>query len=248
MDRQTLLLIEALRAGAGQTEVRLYRSGRLAGLFEARTRDCAAAAERALRDGLLEVVRVQTRGKAVVEWVRVTQSGLDFLLHHESPLRAIDELRDTLALNQDGVPRWVAELRRSVEAMQQKLHVEVEAIGRRLDALTAQASEAITRLEQERAGDAPDEAPWAPQVLAYLDERTQAGLGARCPLAELFAALTARRFDLSLRDFHVGLRRLHDRGSLRLAGAEPGTAAPAPEYALLDGSAVYHYAALPAAA
>lgn len=248
MDRQTLLLIEALRAGAGRAEVRLYRSGRLDGLFEARTRACAAAAEQALRDGLIEVVRVETRGKAAVEWVRVAQPGLDFLLRHESPLRALDELRDVLALNSEGVPRWIAELRRRVETMQAQLHAEVEAISQRFEELSARAVEAIRQLEQTRDGETPEGAPWAPQVRAYLDERSRAGLGASCPLAELFAALKSRQVELSLREFHVGLRRLHDRGQVRLMAADTGTGAPAPEYALLDGAAVYHYAALPTAA
>ena len=46
-----------------------------------------------------------------------------------------------------------------------------------------------------------------------------------------------------MKDFHVGLRRLHDRGVLRLLPFEGPDGPPEPEYALLDGPAMYYFAA-----
>jgi hypothetical protein len=244
MDKHSFLLLEALRQGAGQVDgVRLYRSGKLPGLFAGRTREHAGVADQAVRDGLLEVVRVETRGKTTVEWVRVTPKGVDYLLQHESPVRALEDLRATIDAHRLGIPVWIAELRQEIENVQRRLAAEVEAISQRLERLSARALEAIQRLEQTRGPDVSS-LPWAPPVLAYLQERQEAGLGSRCPLAELFAALHERQVELSLKDFHLGLRRLHERGLLQLLPDDGQGQPPTPEYGLLDGKAVYHHVAL----
>src|SRR5256886_13416379 len=95
MDKVTETLLSALKtAMADPAEQRLFRSGKLAGLFAGKTSVNAEAAQRALRDGLLEIVNTELKGKTPIEWVRITPAGVDFLLSHESPLRAIEELRD----------------------------------------------------------------------------------------------------------------------------------------------------------
>jgi DNA-binding PadR family transcriptional regulator len=241
MDKHKFLLLEALRHGAGQPEgVRLYRSGKLAGLFAGRTREHAAVADQAVRDGLLEIARVETRGKTTVEWVRVTPKGIEYLLQHEAPTRALEDLRETIDAHRRGVPIWVAELREGIEMLQRRLANEVEAIGARLDRLSERALEAIQRLEQAHGSDPPS-LPWAPPALSYLQEREEAGLGARCPLAELFAALKERQVELSLKDFHLGLRRLHERSLVQLLPDDGQGQPPAPEYGLIDANAVYHH-------
>src|SRR5947208_10537229 len=97
MDRPTQALLEALRAALSAGEQRLYRTGKLDGLFPGRPGPAGAAAEMALRDGLLEVTRTEARGKTTIDWVRLSPRGVDFLHEHESPLRALQELRATLA-------------------------------------------------------------------------------------------------------------------------------------------------------
>jgi hypothetical protein len=59
----------------------------------------------------------------------------------------------------------------------------------------------------------------------------------------LFAAVKDREEGLTVRDFHTGLRRLHDRGVLRLLPFEGAGGPPEPEYALLDGADMYYFAA-----
>jgi hypothetical protein len=241
MDKHKFLLLEALRHGAGQNEgIRLYRSGKLPGLFAGRTREHAAVADQAVRDGLLEIVRVETRGKTTIEWVCVTPKGIEHLLQHDSPVRALEDLRETLDAHRQGVPVWVAEIRQELDNLQRRLANEVEAISQRLDRLAERALDAIQRLEQSH-GPAVDSVPWGTQALAYLEERKTAGLGATCPLAELFGAMQQRQVELSLRDFHLGLRRLHDRDVLQLLPDTGQGPPPAPEYGLLDGNAVYHH-------
>ncbi len=93
-DRTTELLLDALkRALVEPGEHRLHKSGKLDGLFPSRTGSSAEAADRALREGLLEVVRTEVRGKSAFEWVRLAPRGVDFLHEHESPVRALRELR-----------------------------------------------------------------------------------------------------------------------------------------------------------
>src|SRR5262249_27650214 len=92
--REREAVLEARRqARARRGEPRLYRSGKLDGLFPAGTGAAGCAAEVALRDGLLEVARTETRGKTAADWVRLTPRGVDFLHEHESPLRALHDLR-----------------------------------------------------------------------------------------------------------------------------------------------------------
>ena len=66
----TQALVEALKqALSDSAEHRLFRSGKLAGLFAGRAGVNAEAAAQALRDGLLEVTRTETKGKTTTEWV-----------------------------------------------------------------------------------------------------------------------------------------------------------------------------------
>src|SRR4051794_35940127 len=98
MDKGTAILLEALRNGAAaEGEVRLYRSGKLPGLFSGRNTLNAEIAAGAMRDGLVEHVRTETKGKTSTEWVRVTPRGTAFLLEQESPVHAMAELQELLS-------------------------------------------------------------------------------------------------------------------------------------------------------
>ena len=241
MDKVQAILLDALRqATAAAGEQRLYKSGKLAGLFPGRAGANAEAVAQALRDGLLDVVRTETKGKTIIEWVQVTPRGREFLHGHDSPVRALDELRAALQLTQEGVPVWVAEMRRQLEALGQRLTEEVQAVTRRLDALAQRVAEALARAQG--VGPPPPEdaaVPWAAEAVGYLERRRSGGVLTGCPMPELFAALRAKCPDLPVKDFHAGLKRLQDRGVVRLLPPADG-ALPEPEYALLDGAAVYY--------
>jgi hypothetical protein len=245
MDKVMQILLDALRQAAEEpAEQRLYRSGKLAGLFPGRTGANAEAAARALRDGLLEVVRTETKGKTTVEWARLTPKGVEFLHGHESPVRALDELRAALEVTREGVPAWVADLRRQLEALGARLEEEVQKVTRRLDALGRRVGEALERaqglgprLPQEVAAAVP----WGPEAVGYLERRRAGGVANDCPMPELFAAVREKQPELLLKDFHAGLKKLHDRGLVRLVPFEGNGALLEPECALLDGSAVYYH-------
>lgn len=240
-------LVEALRQALAEPgEQRLYRSGKLSGLFPSRNGVHAAAAEQALRDGLLEVVRTETKGKTVIDWVRPTPRGVEFLHERESPLFALQELRSTLQLNERAVPLWLMEMRAGLQAMDERLAADASKWLERLDALTRRVEETLRRLEQSAPLLPPEiaqEHPWAIDALNYLDRRRLAAGNndaSNCPLPELFAALLRQHGDLSLRVFHDGLRRLHERRLLHLQPAASLADLPQPEYALLEGAAVFY--------
>ncbi len=240
-------LIEALRQALVEpSEQRLYKSGKLTGLFPSRNGVAGVAAAQALRDGLLEIVRTEIKGKTVIEWVRLTPRGVEFLHERESPLHALRELRSTLQLNQQAMPAWLTEMRGALQAMDERLAADAHKWLERLDALTRRVDETLRRLEQSAPLLPPEIAeahPWAIDALNYLDRRRLAANGdvSRCPLPELFAALVRQHADLSVRAYHEGLRRLHERRLIQLQSAASLDELPQPEYALLEGAAVLYY-------
>ncbi len=242
MDHVDAILLEALRAAArAGGELRLYRSGKLPGLLPARTAAHLAAATQAVRDGLIEVVRCETRGKTTVEYVRVTPQGIDFVLQHDSPARAMDELRDVLALNVQQLPGWIAELRRELDTLSQRMLDEVTRIGQRLDRLAVHVEAVLQKNVDDKRSAA---APWTQAALDYLAGRQQMTGQAHCPLAELFTALRSRSFDLAIKEFHAGLRRLQDDNVVQLLPHVGDNGPPEPEFALPDGADVLYYASL----
>jgi hypothetical protein len=149
-DRVTDLLVETLAVALAQPgEHRLFRSGKLAGLFPNRGAAAVEAAGRALREDLLERVRVETRGKTEIEWVRLTPRGVEFLHRHESPVQALHDLRAILRANQDAVPVWLAGLRAAWTAMEERLTAEVAAHHPRLT--LEDFRDGLKRLHQRRA-------------------------------------------------------------------------------------------------
>lgn len=245
MDKTTEILVEALRQGASDPgEHRLYRSGKLPGLFAARTGINADLAAQAIRDGLLEVVRSETKGKTVAEWVRVTAKGIDFVLQHDSPLRALEDLKTALALNEKGIPGWVVDLREKIDLLGEKLAEEVNGLRRKLEQTAIQVAEALQRLEKF-GGPGVDSVAWGNDAVRYLEQRRSSGVGDRCPLPELFSHIRQHDAELTLRAFHLGLRRLSDRGLMALLPLEPGQGPEAPEYALLDGPDLLYFASRP---
>jgi hypothetical protein len=247
-DKVTEALVGALKQALAEAkEQRLFKSGKLDGLFPGRSSVNTEAANRALRDGLLEVVRTEVRGKTSIDWVRSTPRAVQFVHELESPLQNLKDLRNVLHTTREGIPAWLAEMRRDLQALVAHLTEETQRWTHRLDHLGQRVEEAILRLE---AGDgaAVDgrsrPVSWTHEALIYLDRRRESGAAGPCPLPELFVALREHDADLSLKTFHEGLRRLHERHALQLLPfTGPPGELPEPEYALPDGAAVLYFAA-----
>jgi hypothetical protein len=246
-DRLTETLLDALKSAlAAPSEERLFRAGKLTGLFPGRVGVSAEAAAKALRDGLLEITRTETKGKTVIEWAKLTPRGIEFLHDHESPVRALHELRDVLRNARTGLPEWVAQMRQALADLGEKLTDDSRRFEARLDALAQRVEEALRRLETTGPSLPPAvvaAAPWASAAVTYLDQRRQTGANGSCPLPELFAALREQHPDLSVVTFHDGLRRLQRESVLRLTPFDGSPSdLPQPEYAMFDGATLLYYA------
>jgi hypothetical protein len=245
-DRVVAVLVEAIKQALAEPgEQRLFRSGKLDGLFPSRGGVNSEAAARALREGLLEGVRTETKGKTVIEWVRLTPRGVNFLHEHESPLRALEELRTALQTAERSVPIWVDDMHQRLHELAGRLEEDAQRWLHHLEALRRRVDESLRRLESalpQVPESLASAVPWAVDALTYLERREQGGAAGDCPLPELFTALAEKHPDLSMAGFHEGLRRLQDRRMLRLLPfPSPVNELPQPEYALLDGANVLYY-------
>jgi hypothetical protein len=247
MDRVNEILIEVLKqALSADAEQRLYRSGKLDGLFPGRGGTSAEAAAMALRDGLLEVVRTEVKGKTIIDWVRLTPRGVEHLHAHESPVQALHELRESLCRSRDAVPVWLSEMRAALRALEEQFITDAQKSQQRLDALTRRVDDALRRLAEATPvlpKELSDGYPWSVDALDYLDRRRHAGALGPCPLPELHESLRRTHPALSIGHFHEGLRRLHERRVLRLQPTAGLADLPRPEFALFDDGAVLYYAA-----
>lgn len=236
------VLLDALKqAIAVPGDHRLFRSGKLAGLFPSRTGTSADASLAALSEGLLESVRTETKGKLVTEWVRVTPAGVAFVHERDSPKAVLRELREVIGVTRAGVPAWMEHARREIAATAERFEEKAGEFLKRLDVITERVEAAIRRSEAAGPG-LPDGVravvPWGPEALAYLDAR-----GSECPLGELFSAVRARSAGLTVPAFHDGLRRLHDFRALQLVpGSNADGGPPDPEFAIIVGAEVCLFA------
>lgn len=245
-ERTTENLLDALkRALMTPGEQRLYRSGKLDGLFASRLGASAEAASFALREGLLEVVRKEIRGKSEFEWVQLTPRGIEYIHDQESPVATLRGLQADLACGQRAIPLWLEQMRATLRNLEQALTNEASRWSERLDGLARQVNDTLHRLEAAAPMLPPEVAgahPWAIDALNYLDRRRNAGSSEPCPFPELFRALQGPHPDLGLSSFQEGMRRLKQCQAIALQPAEDLTTLPQPEYALLEGGSVLYYA------
>lgn len=240
MDKQTEILVGALRQALGRSEEqRLYRAGKLEGLFPGRTGPAGDAAQQALREGLIEIVRTETKGKVAIDWARPTPAGVEFLHRHESPVRALHDLRETLQANQQAIPLWLEGLHGDLRQLGEAVASSAARWVEKLEELTRRVDDALRRIEAAAPlvpKELLDGLPWSVDAVNYLDRRRNGGAPDACPLPELFAALVAPHPGLTIGGFHDGLRRLHERRVVRL---QPATGEVVrPEFALLVGGLV----------
>jgi hypothetical protein len=245
VDKVTQLLIEVLKQALTEAgEHRLFRAGKLDGLFPSHTALNNEAADLALRDGLLEVVRTETKGKTTTQWVRSTPKTVEFIHKHESPLQTLQELQAILQASHNGLPLWLDDMRQRLINLSDELTCEVQKWSQRLEALHKQVGDALqkTATVPRRIGVNDTDGQWARESLDYLERRKSTGVPGTCPLPELFGALQENHRELSISSFHDQMLRLQDRRTLRLLPFEGEVSTiPEPEFALPDGVHLLYY-------
>ena len=234
--QRTELVLDVLKAAiATPGEHRLFRSGKLSGLFRSRVGLAAEAALVALREGLLETIRTETKGKVVIEWVRATSKAIAFIHDHDSPKSILRELKETLDTARMGIPIWMTEAKQEAARLSAQFQEKAAAMLARLDDLTLRVEAALRRAETDGPGVSEPVSrlvPWAIEALEYLDRRNASKRSDDCPLPELFHALRVKFMDLNLPAFQNGLSRLHDVRAIRLS---PAAELSEPEFAMLVG-------------
>ncbi|GIW79551.1 MAG: hypothetical protein KatS3mg105_1358 [Gemmatales bacterium] len=245
-DKVDEAILEALtQASSTADEQPLYRAGKLAGLFPGRSRHNVEAATRAIDEGLLEVVRSETKGKNAIDWVRITPKGIEYVYSRQSPVRFLEELRDLLRVTQEGIPVWMAQLQHEWRETGKRLVESVQKLTQQINALQTRVEDALRRADLNRLesgnGTAPL-VPWARSALAYLERRHESGAQGDCSFPELFAAVRQQHPNLVLPEFLEGLQRLQECRAVQLwPFTGPASELPAPEFALLDGATVLYY-------
>lgn len=243
LEKRDAALLNGLRAALAGDEHRLYRSGKLDGLFAAKSGVVGEAAALAIREGLLEYARTETRGRFELEWVRLTAKGIEYLYEHDSPKAVFGEMRDMLAAARSGIPTWQDEMLKSLERLGSHITEQMAHYLARLDALSKRVDEALRRAEAspDLSESLRAVVPWGLDALAYLDRRREGGAAGECSLPELFGAVQAKHPTLAMRAFHDGLRRLVDNRAVRFSSWTGPGPIPQPEFALMtDGKLVYH--------
>ncbi|CAN5306925.1 hypothetical protein BH10PLA2_BH10PLA2_29930 [soil metagenome] len=246
-DKGTQLLLEVLKQALTDAgEHRLFRSAKLDGLFASQTAANKDAADLMLRDGLLEIVRTETKGKTTTQWVRSTPKAVDFVHQHESPLQTLQDLKLLLQTTKDGLPQWLDDLRQRLVQQSDELTREVQKWSQRLESLHTQVSEALQKatVMPKRLGVNDSDSEWARELLDYLGRRKSTGMEGECSLPELFNALQLSHKEMSISGFHDQLMRLQDRRTLRLLPFSGDVSTiPEPEFALPDGTQLLYYVA-----
>ena len=240
-ERRRELLLDGLKAAiAAPGEHRLFRFGRLTGLFPSRAGLSSEAASQALRLGLLETTRTETRGKLVVEWVQATTRAVGYVHEHDSPKSVLRELKDVLQATRDGVPAWMKEAKAELADISYRFDRRASAILKRLDDVAERVESVLRRAEAKAPSVAEPVGrvvPWAVDALEYLDHREESGAAAPCPLPELFHAVRLKFPELPLPAFQDGVKRLHDLRAVRLAESDM---MGEPEHAVVaDGRLMY---------
>jgi len=233
---RTEILLDALKiAIATPGEHRLFRSGKLRGLFHSKVGLAMEASLMALREGLLETLRTEVKGKIVIEWVQATPKAMSFIDDNDSPKSILRELKSVLSTTRAGVPQWLMDAKQETANLTARFEKRATEILRRLDELTIRVESALRRAETNIHAIAEPVSrvvPWAIEALEYLDRRSLSGIAGDCSFPELFHAIRVKFPELSLAAFQNGLRRLHDVRAVRLT---PASDQSEPEFALVVG-------------
>jgi hypothetical protein len=229
-DKSSQLVLEALnRAVADPAGLPLHGK---TGLFAA-TAAAKQAAQQAKDEGLLHVVRTETRGKTTSEICTITEKGLAFLLGQASPKGVLQDLVRSLDARQRQVDELVA-VARETQAGFEALKATAEKV---LQQVGKPAAPALT------SGNGCD--TWIGAALSYLTRWQTARPSEDCSLPDLYRHARQTSPSLTIGHFHDGLRQLHDREQIYLhPWTGPLYEIPEPPYALLIGHDIAYYASI----
>lgn len=239
-DKSVALMVEGLtRAATAPQGVPLFGQRKTPGLF-ARNAAAQTAARHCLDTGYLQVVGVETKGKAAFDLCTITEKGVAFLLRQTSPQTVLESLTHAVAAQGAASPQ---------------LSAEVQACQEAYATLEQQLGHLVTHLHQPAAtngvaphtnGKVKEREDWRGLVIPFLQVWHEQRPQQDCPLPELHRHLRGHAPDLSIGQFHDGLRQMVEAGQVRLyPWTGPLYELPEPTLALLVGHTVAFYVGLP---
>jgi hypothetical protein len=234
IDKSAQLVVEALgRAVADPAGLPLHGGKAAPGLFAA-TAAGKQAAQFCKDEGLLRVVRTEARGKSTFEVCAITEKGLAYLLSQTSPRRVLEDLVRALDARQ---------------TQTNELLTVAQQMRAGLEALKAAAEKVLQQVSRPAANGvylaSNGAETWPAALLDYLARWQAAGASEDCPLPELFRRAREAAPQLTVGQFHDGLRRLYDQQRIYLhPWTGPLYELPEPPYALLVGHEIAYYASL----
>jgi hypothetical protein len=241
-DKLTPIIVEAFgRAMAEPAGLPLHGGKASSPLFPSSSAG-KEAAQRCKDDGLLRVVRTETRGKTAQEICALTEKGLAYLLTELSPKRVLEDLVRVLEARRGQIDALVA----SAQETQAGFDALKTIAQRVLDQVGRSSTSASPLLPDKNKAATNGSEAWLTAALSHLQGKKSAAALEDCPLPELYRIACQGAPSLTIGRFHDGMRRLHDLQQIYLhPWTGPLHELPEPKLALLIGHEIAYYASLP---
>jgi hypothetical protein len=233
-DKFTPLILEALSRVAADTEgVPLHGGKNVPGLFSTSPAG-KQAAQRSKEEGLLRVVRTETKARTVTEFCAITEKGLAYLLDQVNPKRVVEEFVRALENRQTQISDLL-DAARDMENSLASLKLIAERVLQRVERPTA-----VGPVPCSNGNEA-----WPGEVVAHLARWHESGAPEDCTLPTLYSHATQIAPHLTIGQFHDGLRKLHQEQQIYLhPWSGPLHELPEPALALLTGHEIAYYASI----
>lgn len=244
-DKSTQLILDALsRAVAEPVGLPLFGSKAAGGLFTS-TAAAKQAAQRSKDESLLQVVRVEKRGRNDVEICTITEKGIAFLLNQVSPKPVLEELVRAVEARQQQVNSLVA----AAQQTQTNLDMLRAVTEKVLQTLHPPALPLPSRNGKPQGTNGhpaqpapPPEPAWPGRIMPLLHHWQATHPTEDCSLPELYRQLCQAGPAPTVGEFHDALRQLHEQGRIYLhPWTGPLYDLPEPSLALLVGHEVAYY-------
>lgn len=262
------LALAALGRLLGDPAPRVLHGGKgTAGIFTAASTPEKAAAKLCLDNGwLVKAGELPGKGKAKKELYRISPAGIQAILAQSDPTALLESLRAGLERIEARSGEMIREVRENLvtalETVRTTMLGALEPLTplKELSQMKLNLSEVLARVKPVNIADILDRVPavappaspglddnsWLDSVPRMAAEQRQTNPFQRLTLSQAFERLKAERPNLSVGQFHDGLRRLHQENRIRLG---PYTQALAtlddPRNALYLDREVKYYVELP---
>jgi hypothetical protein len=232
------LALTALARLLGDPAPRVLHGGKeKAGVFAAASAADKAAAKLCLDNGwLVKAGALPAKGKAKKELWRISPAGIEAVLAQSDPSDLLESLRAGVERIETRSGDMIREVRENLAAALETVRTTVLAALeplaplKELGQIKQNLSEVLNRVKPVNVADvlnklaaaappspaAQGDDSWLAAVLRMATEQRQANPFQRLTLPQVFERLKAQRPELSLGQFHDGLRRLHQENRIRL--------------------------------